>query len=129
MPESENSIQRVTPLSELGSATNKPKPPLRRSPVASKVATVAKSKAATPAVPLPATVAPSVPEQSKGGKSTSVYFSNAAHLEYLDKLRESFPKASVSSVMSQLLAAFVKAAKERTDSNNQVQMEKIRIFI
>lgn len=111
-----NSIQRTAPLSKppakgLAPEREKPKPPA-----------------------LPPTNPPKEPEGGNGGKgragkSTSVYFSNGAHLEYLTKLGETFPKASVSSVMSQLLAAFVKASQAGKGGDNRVELTDAKIYI
>lgn len=111
-----NSIQRTAPLS---------KPP---------AAEGLAPKREKPKPPPPPTNPPKESEQEGGtkgraGKSTSVYFSNGAHLEYLTKLGKTFPKASVSSVMSQLLAAFVKASQTGKGGDNRVELTDVKIYI
>lgn len=113
-----NSIQRTAPLSKppatkaLAPERDKPKPPV----------------AAPPTNP-PKESEQEVGTKGRAGKSTSVYFSNGAHLEYLTKLGEAFPKASVSSVMSQLLAAFVKASQAGKGGDNRVELTDVKIYI
>src|SRR4051794_37933241 len=54
------------------------------------------------------------------GMSTSVYFSNSDNVDKLGKLKETYPRASGSIILSQLLAAFIKAM-EHAENNGGIQ--------
>lgn len=112
----DNTIQRVASIEDSGKPRPKAKTPTRTVTPP----TVDKSTGANPtpsrSVPNP----PSKPPRTKG-QSTSVYFNNGAHLDYIEELIRRRPHTSMSSVMSQLLAAFCQAAM--TTEGNVVKLD------
>lgn len=64
------------------------------------------------------------------GTSTSVYFSKAESLEKLISLSDGHPRASVSSILNQLVEAFIKALESKDGvQNNHVVLKDVQIFL
>lgn len=141
-----NTIKRSKPIDEIGKSKPRVAPtptPTSTPPVETTVTEVGAPSTTLPtrlprrthtrvSTQVPAEPVDITPAEKKRGRSTTVYFSKGEDIDRLEHLGSLYPRATVSSVISQLVAAFLPLAEELLETNSadrSVTLNGVKIYV